>query len=122
MELEDDWATFQPDVFKRSLRHADRTPFFRPIRYDLSQPSGATRLHTPGQMSLSLNFGPSGLCMLTDGALLLTPKTIVYLSGIPADRSAIALGEVCWIRSLPRRFEDPCLVGVKVHSWGPGGA
>jgi hypothetical protein len=122
MEFEDDWSSFQPDILKRGMGHADRTPFVRPVRYELGRPYDGLGIEM--RTALSINFSAGGLCMLTDGARLLVPQTLLYLSGVSADGNghAMALGEVRWVRRLPRRFQDPCLVGLKVHPWIPGGA
>jgi hypothetical protein len=119
MELEDEWATFQPDVLKRSLQHPDRTPLIRPVRYDVARPYDPPGLHMGFQTALSVNISPGGLCILTDATLLLAPQTILQLSRAGSGPASPVFGEVRWVRSLPPRWEDPCLIGVKVITHPP---
>ena len=101
MELEDDWASLQSDLMKRSQQHPDRVALIRPIQYEVAGPVNFSGTPIGPRTAFTVNVGNGGLCLLT--AAPPAPETIVRLCRPTPDHYARrpVIAEVRWLRSLP---------------------
>jgi hypothetical protein len=112
MELEDDWASLQSDIFKRTLQHPDRVALIRPVQYEIAGPANFSAIPSGPRSAFTVNVGNGGLCLLT--GMPPAPTTVLRLSRPYADRGdgPETFAEVRWLRCLPPETAM-YLMGVK---------
>lgn len=92
----------------------DRYPLIRPIRYELSEPTGEEGIMTShDRIAVVVNVSNGGLCLLLDWdpAFQEVLRLHVPMEGNLAQTPT--LGEVRWVRPLPFEPARVYLVGLK---------